>query len=339
MLRQRLAALRRRLRFVATVRGSGLLLTVLLATAVIAGLFDWRWHLPALVRAVVLVGTMVGSVIVAYRYLFRPLSAPSDDLSLALRVEEEYPLLNDSLASTVQFLERGTQAESSSAVLEREAVKRALGRAAGCDFGKVINKRGLAWAGVSGGVFTALTVALITLSPSLATTAFLRLANPFGDIDWPKKTQLEIEEPRSRIGRNEAFEVRGTVHGVIPSQAVVIFRFDGFPNLEHHCDIRTDESGVGHLNTRLPAGRVERNFRFHVKANDALSPEYLVEVLPPPSLVALDGKPSPLLTLTYPAYTDLPSPEALSPGIGNIDAVVGTAVQLRARVDRPLARA
>jgi hypothetical protein len=339
MLRQRLAALRRRLRFVATVRGSGLLLTVLLATAVAAGLLDWRWHLPDLVRAVVLAGMLVGGIIVAYRYLFRPLCAPSDDLSLALRIEEEYPLLNDSLASTVQFLERGTRTESSSAVLEREAVKRALARASGCDFAKVVNKRGFVWSGVSGGIFTALAGALIMLSPTLAATAFLRLANPFGGIEWPKKTLLEIEEPRSRIGRNEAFEVRGTVRGVIPPQAVVIFRFEGFPNLEHHCDIKTDESGVGRLNTRLPAGRVERNFRFQVKANDALSPEYHVEVLPPPSLVPIDGKPSPLLELNYPAYTGLPSPEALSPGTGNIDAVVGTTVHLRARVDRPLRRA
>ncbi|HEY7326567.1 MAG TPA: hypothetical protein VH592_02935 [Gemmataceae bacterium] len=339
ILRQRLAALRRRLRFVATIRGSGLLLTVLLATAVVAGALDWRWHLPDLVRAIVLVGMLAGGIIISFRYLFRPLIAPSDDLSLALRIEDEYPLLNDSLASTVQFLERGPGTESSSAVLEREAVKRALGRASGCDFTKVVNRRGLVWAGASGGIFTALAVALVVLAPTLAATAFLRLANPFGGIEWPKKTQLEIEEPRSRIGRNEAFEVRGTVHGVIPPQAVVIFRFDGFPNLEHHCDIKPDESGVGRLNTRLPAGRVERNFRFQVKANDALSPEYRVEVLPPPSLVSLDGKPSPLLELNYPAYTGLPSPEALSPGMGNIDAVLGTSVHLRARVDRPLRRA
>jgi hypothetical protein len=339
MLRQRFAALRRRLRLVTTIRGTGLLLTVLLSAAVVAGLLDWRWHLPALVRAVVLIGTLAGAIVVAYRFLLRPLSAPSDDLSLALRVEEQYPSLNDALASTVQFLERGSQSESSSAALEREAVKRALGRAAGCDFGKVVNKRGLVWAGLSGGVFTALALALSVLAPTLASTAFLRLANPFGDIDWPRKTQLEIEEPRLRIGRNEAFEVRGRVRGVIPSQATVIFRFEGFPNLEHHCDIKTDESGVGQLNTRLPAGRVERSFRFQVKANDTVSPEYRVEVLPPPSLVSLDSKPSPQLQLFYPAYTRLPSPDTLSPGTGNIDAVLGTSARLRARADRPLRQA
>ncbi|MGH7171493.1 MAG: hypothetical protein ACRELG_14555, partial [Gemmataceae bacterium] len=341
VLRQRLAGLRRRLRLVATVRGVGLLLTVVLATAIAAGLLDWHLHLhlPALVRAVVLVATLTGGVFVAYRYLYRPLSAPSDDLSLALRVEEEYPTLNDALASTVQFLERGSAPDSSSAVLERETVKRSLGQMLGCDFGKVIDKRGLIWASAGGGVSTLLALTLMMLSPALAGTAFLRLANPFGDIDWPKKTQLEIEEPRLRIGRNEAFEVRGWVRGVIPPQATIVFRSDGFFNVEHHCDIKTDESGVGRLTAKLEAGRVQRNFRFQVKANDALSPVYRVEVVPPPSLAALDSKPSPQLQLFYPAYTGLPSPETLSPGTGNIDAVIGTAVRLRARADRPLKRA
>ena len=338
-LRKRLAALRRRLRLVATVRGSGLLLTVVLAAAVVAGLLDWRWHLPDLVRAIVLVGTLAGGIVIAYRFLFRPLTAPSDDLSLALRVEEEYPALNDSLASTVQFLERGARSDSSSAALEREAVKRALVRAAGCDFGKVVNKRGVMWAGLSGGALTALATALMLLAPPLALTALLRLANPFGGHEWPKNTQLEIDAPRERIGRNEAFEVLGQVHGVIPPQATILFRFEGFPNLEYHCDIKTDANGVGRLAARLEPGRVQRNFRFQVRANDAVSPEYRVEVLPPPSLIAIDGKPSPQVELFYPAYTGLPSPDALSPGNGNIDAVAGTAARLRARADRPLKRA
>jgi colicin import membrane protein len=84
---------------------------------------------------------------------------------------------------------------------------------------------------------------------------------------------------------------------------------------------------------------VQRTFRFQVRANDAVSPEYEVQVLPPPHLVALDDKPSPQVRLHYPAYTGLPSPEALSPGMGDIEAVAGTHVVLRARADRPLARA
>ena len=105
-LRKRLAALRRRLRVVVTLRAAGWLLTVLLLGALAAGFLDWAWRLPSLVRAVVLVGTLSGLGVVAYRMLLGPLLARVDDLTLALRIEERYPSLNDALASTVQFLEQ-----------------------------------------------------------------------------------------------------------------------------------------------------------------------------------------------------------------------------------------
>ena len=53
-------------------------------------------------------------------------------------------------------------------------------------------------------------------------------------------------------------------------------------------------------------------------------------------LVPLDGQPSPQLRLHYPRYTEQPSPHPLSAGIGNIEAVLGTGVTLRAKADRPL---
>ncbi len=105
-LRKRLAGLRRRLRLVASFRGLNWLLTAVLTTAVLVGLADWQWHLPGLVRAFALSGLLAGAGVILQRFLFRPLSAPTDDLSLALRVEERYPALNDALASTVQFLAR-----------------------------------------------------------------------------------------------------------------------------------------------------------------------------------------------------------------------------------------
>src|SRR6267142_1205867 len=105
-LEARVAALRRRRRAIVTFRGVCWFGALVLTVAVVAGLLDWQFHLPGLVRAVLLVGALVGGGIVAFRYLIRPLSEPCDDLALALRVEARYPFLNDSLASTVQFLEQ-----------------------------------------------------------------------------------------------------------------------------------------------------------------------------------------------------------------------------------------
>src|SRR4051812_13198127 len=134
-LKQRLAALRRRLRFVATFRGAAWLAAVVLSVMLVAGALDWWLHLPALVRGVILTGLLTGAGLIVYRMLIRPLSQPADDLSLALRVEERFPSLNDALASTMQFLERGeaNSPKGESASLRRETVKRAVGRTTGID--------------------------------------------------------------------------------------------------------------------------------------------------------------------------------------------------------------
>ena len=48
-------------------------------------------------------------------------------------------------------------------------------------------------------------------------------------------------------------------------------------------------SGTGVLLARLSGERVQHTFHFQVWANDAVSPDYQVQVLPPPTLVALAG--------------------------------------------------
>src|SRR3984957_5055207 len=144
-LRQRLAALRWRLRFITVVFGISWLLSAVLGAAIVACFLDWSLHLPALVRAVLLVGSLTGAGIVAFRYLIQPLSTRVDDLTLALRVEDHYPTLNDALASTVQFLEQTGQTPDSSS-LRREAVRRALERAKGCDFNRIVPTSGLRFA-------------------------------------------------------------------------------------------------------------------------------------------------------------------------------------------------
>lgn len=338
VLRSKLAAVRRRLRFVVTVRGISWLLTVLLATAAVAGLLDWLLHLPGLLRALILVSALAGAGWVLWRYLLRPLAAKADDLTIALQVEERYPNLNDALASTVQFLDQKTADTHASPVLRREAVKRALGKAGNCDFNQVVDRRGVraAWLAMAGAGLVA--VSLVLLSPRLASTALARLLVPFGDFDWPRQTQLDIEPPPERIGRNEVFLLRASVRGVIPEKAVVVYKLDGSSQAEHDVELAAGDDGQAQLLDRLEPGRAQRSFSFRVWANDAVSKEYLVKVLPPPQLALLNGRPSPRINLRFPAYTDL-LPLDLPDGSSNVEAVAGTLVTLRAAADRPLRRA
>ena len=178
-LRQRLAALRRQLRLVAAVRGGGWLLAVVLVPVVAAGLLDWRFHLPPLVRAVLLIGTLTAAGLVGLRHLFRPLRYRTDDLTLALRVEEAFPGFNDALASTVQFMDQtGPEVPAESESLRRAAIRRTLGRAQGLDFNRVVDRRGLRTAVLSGVAILAAVVTLIALQPALSATALVQLRQP-----------------------------------------------------------------------------------------------------------------------------------------------------------------
>src|SRR5690242_13015844 len=116
----RLASLRRWTRLLEGWRGVCAVVALLVGVATAAGLLDWALHLPSVVRAIVLVGTLGGAGFLGYRYLVVPLSRPCDDLTLALRVEEHYPELNDALASTVQFLEHGEASPAAGSTTLRE---------------------------------------------------------------------------------------------------------------------------------------------------------------------------------------------------------------------------
>ncbi len=241
----------------------------------------------------------------------------------------------------MQFLEQdAARPEADDSGLRREAVRRTLGKAVGLDFNRVIDRKGLATVLFVAAAAVGVGVTLVALDPAQAGVAVARFADPFGDRDWPRQTQLEVEAPRTRIGRNELFEVHAKVSGVLPRTAQVVFRSDRQSPIEHVVDVVRGEDGVGRLTTRLPGDRVQRDFTFQVRANDALSKVYEITVLPPPVLVPLGPEePSPSIRLDLPTYTGLPTPQQLPPGSGAVEAVAGTRVSLRARANRPLRRA
>src|SRR5229473_1448015 len=236
-LQHRLAVLRRRLRLAVTVRGLSWIFAILFLVAAVGGLADWRIHLPSLVRALLLTGTLSAGGYIGYRYLLRPLASKADDLSLALRIETRYPAFNDALASAVQFLEQPADSDrSGSPSLRKEAVQRALGQAQGIDFSPIVDTHGVRAAGLSLAGAGVLALLLTLLFPHQAWTAFLRLAYPFGSYDWPRQTELEIDA-KTRAARGEAFQIRGFLKGVIPERAVVEYRFEGAPALKQTYEI------------------------------------------------------------------------------------------------------
>src|SRR5262249_33380123 len=165
---------------------------------------------------------------------------------------------------------------------------------------------------------------------------------PFGDHPWPGQTQITLEFP-DKIGIGQPFAVKGELTGVIPEHATL--EFIGMTPSPQKFKIQEASDGKrGFLNAALDMTRQRTHFKFRVLANDAVSPRkegswHEVQVLPPPRLVALNTRPPQQWQLHSPAYTELESPRDLPAGSGNIDAVAGTRVTLRAATDRPIKEA
>ena len=331
-LRQRLAALRSRLRRTAVLRGVSWLVLFTVGAVGAACLLDILLPLPSLVRAALLVGWLVGAGLIAWRWLYRPLAQRCDDLSLALRVEQRFPSLNDALASTVQFLDAPAASNGESAGLRREAIKRALDRAKNFDFNRVVDARGLRTAfcvDAVGAVIAAVTLVLVFPDPALC--ALVRLVNPFNNRD---QSTLEVDAPRQRVAEGETYEVHGRVRGVLPpGRPVQILVTVAGTTTEYSTEVVADERKSGHWSFELPS-KVRDSFHLRVSYNDAPNRDYDVEILPPPKLA--DGASALQLQLYFPRYAGLPSPAPLPPGFGDAQVVPGTSVGLRATADRPL---
>src|SRR5262249_38293908 len=270
-LQQRLCALRRRLRFVVTFRGGCWLIALLVGSAASVGALHRLVNLPPLVRALFLVGILSGAVFLAYRYLVRPLWAKTDDLSLALRVEALYPALNDSLASTIQFLEEpANSAWAGSPSLRREAVQQTMRKVQGCDFNKAVDSRGMRPAGRAFLLAGGLSLSLVLLDPQAAWTALARLSDPFGAHTW---TRVEVDY-RALVPAGQPFQIKGSLSGVLPPDATIDIEYENPRAVQQvTVNVSTDElKEKGSFTAKVDMTRQAGNFRFRVWANDAVSP-------------------------------------------------------------------
>src|SRR5262249_42952067 len=192
----------------------------------LVGLIDYLYDLYPLVRAVVLTATLTGVGLLVWKHLLVPLSKPMDDLSLALRIEDRHPTLNDALASTVEFLDREKGPDGESPAMRREMVRRTVGRVSALDFNKIVDRNGLRTASFGAGAFLLLCLAFAWAAPELSAKAVWRLAPPFSTVEWPKKTKLYLDQVVKRIGRNREYRLAGTVRGVVPKEGSFDVSFD-----------------------------------------------------------------------------------------------------------------
>src|SRR5262249_2794287 len=168
--------------------------------------------------------------------------------------------------------------------------------------------------------------------------------HPSGNPPSPTKPRTETltpENPPARMARGEPFDLKFVVRGVIKDRATVSFRLSGDEFTEAYplsAGADPKHPGAAVVSARIDPARLPGPFSFRVASNDFETDWEKVDVVPPPRLRPLEGRPSAQVHITPPAYTGLPAMD-LPDGAAVLEIPVGSVVRMRAATDVRLAAA
>lgn len=342
-LQDKLSDLGRTRKVVAVSSGLFTLVAIVCSGVALAGGLDAAIHLSPLTRAFALVSILSAGGVLWIRGIVWPMRLRTDPISVALELEDRYPVLNDALASAVTFLAEEGENRGVSNRLQGVAVRSAQRLVDRHELGRLIPSGAFWRSGWLCAIVLAAMIPLVLVNSGRAYTALLRLADPFGWHPWPTKTRIEILIPEkfpARVPKDVPFTLKFAIRGVIKDHAVVTFQLNNGGEFEESYPLTptTDSRSSEIVTVQVDPGRLPTSFAFRLASNDCETEWQSVEVAPPPRLIDLEGRSSPQFHVTPPAYIGLPALN-LPDGAVVLEIPVGTAVRMRAATDIPLSSA
>ena len=340
----RLRELRQRVRYVLWVYGFCCLTVTLFLTTLLAGSLDWLWHLDEAGTRVLLGLTILGaSSWVGWRFLWLPLTTEFSNVELASRIEKQNPTFQDSLSSTVQFLESDQDAAIGSPKLQQQVIAQTLQRLDQISVEGLIETRPVqrvaTWA-----VGTCVLVAVVVgFNQADAATAMNRLLFPFSSTPWPRDVELRFVDHDLRpltaslnggltVVQGETLELYvENQRGALPEDLTFIHRRSNGKIVREPMRQTTlwDSEGaareIGGASLHVTNGPLF----FWARGGDGETVPLQVDVVPPPRIDSLR------VSVRPPAYTGR-SNISLPEGVGHVEGVVGTKIAIAARSNKPL---
>ncbi|MEO6810127.1 MAG: hypothetical protein ABI353_13520, partial [Isosphaeraceae bacterium] len=303
--------------------------TMVLVVAALGVLFleivlDHAFGLPAWIRRLVLFTGLGAMLVFAVRRILLPLVRNVNGLYAAKAIEETDPTFKNSLINYLELRRHRTEiSRSFMAAVENKAVNDLRS----VEIDTVVNQRRL----VQTVYALAAVVVIICFYALLTPKSIIDSARRalLADVVRPTNTRLinikpgnDPELARVVAGTHVPFSVE--IHGTRPSRVVLHHSVDGgtFYAVK---DLTPGKKEYDPWQTTL--SNVQQSTDYYLTGGDAESRRYHLNVLPAPMVSSVTHD------LDFPTYTGFPDRQGDEGG--NIDAIEGTRVTIRARTNQP----
>ncbi len=325
----RMGSVAHRLRRYVLIEGFAWVLAFLLCGALVQVALDYasrgmRWSMRAALLGVI----VAWALRLLIRRVVEPFRKKIGVSDVANLVERRYPQLSSSLISAVRFSsgEVGRQ-ETNSALLVDRVIQEADQRAAGLEFGAVLNpsraKRAIA---VICAVL-AFGAAATALKPEITGLWFARHVL-LQEVAWPRRTRLVLDmegrELIAAIGDDVSIEARA--QGVQPRS--VEFFFETSSGRRGRETMATVGS-AGSYRYRFTLKNAQEDITFYLVGGDDRTEAYVLRLLERPRVVAT------ALRIVPPSYTGL-TPVDLGDGHRAAQVLEGSTVTISATTNQPV---
>ncbi len=322
-----------RVRFVITLRGACLVLAATLGALLVVMAIDvsvtiisaWpRWALSLWVLGVALSA--------AAWFLIRPLAHSFTLSGIARALESRHPELHERISSAIELLGSGDRPE----VRGSEALISALAREASHDVMELRPSREVTLRAarpflLAAGCAVAIVLGLTLAWPDETSRLLARAVAPFLNLPNVAAYQLRVLPGDTVALPDDTVRIEVTVDNDDVARAVLYRTVPrGEPIRSRMTRIADGRDGARRFTLTCPPAR--EDYRYRVRAGDALSRYYTVRVVPPPAVQRLD------VLYDYPDYVGLP-PRMERDSDGEIEAVEGTRVTVTAALNKFLSMA
>jgi hypothetical protein len=278
------------------------------------------------------IASLVLISIISY-FCLKPIFYPPNLESLSLRLEDKFPELNNRLIAALQLAKNleenpeGYSTEMIEAVIDQADLTTQK-----LDLQRIIDKNPVKKMGRVTGSLAIISLLFALVFPTAFRNSLIIFSHPLTEFVSPQKFFFVISPGTAEVVKYSDVKIKINVEGEKPKKINLCWRNEGAKwNEEKLVKVKDQQASV-ESDFSFDFKELKRSFDYYAEAEGVKSEQYRINVVDKPRVIGLR------LTFNYPRYTQLKT-QVVDENDGNINAIVGTKVQIEAKSNKELSQA